>query len=283
MLLINRFIIFDIETMVEIFQNIRQFYAFAAPCEELMDYVEFYSESNVEKTQLYAGSHPFSVKMFASWTPTFYINLGEPYTISLNERRYNIDKNSDILILRDGTVERHNQPKDNIFTVKFYPGGLKAILNIDQTKCVNTIIPLNEILPQDLLSKIKKQITFEERKTLIQNYLLSQYSRKLHTDHYLKLVNQAIGEYTTNGFQLNTGKIAQNIFLTSKTTSRYFNRVIGLSPKSYFSILRARTALTAYIVNGGKILPSNFGYYDHSHFGKEVKRFTGLKLTDSNL
>lgn len=269
--------------MVEIFQNIRQFYAFATPCEELMDYVEFYSESNVEKTQLYAGSNPFSVKMFASWTPTFYINLGEPYTISLNGKRYNIQKNSDILILRDGTVERHNHPKDNIFTVKFYPGGLKAILNIDQTKCIDIIIPLNEILPQDLLRDIKKPITFEERKTLIQNYLLSQYNLRSHTDHYLKLVNQAIGEYTANGFQLNTGNIAQNIFLTSKTTNRYFNRVIGLSPKSYFSILRARTALTAYIVNGKNFLPGNFGYYDHSHFGKDVNRFTSLKLRDINL
>jgi len=265
--------------MVEIFQNIRQLYTFAQPCEELIAHVEFFSESEAEQTWLHAGTQPFSVKMFASWTPTFYINLGSPYQISLGNQHFNIAAKQDILLLRDSIVKRLNSPTDNIFTVKFHPGGLETVLGINQNKCVNKLIPLQQIIPQALLNAIRQPITFQERTNLMQDYLLSQFEKSTSPDHYLSLVNRSIGEYTKSGLQLSTDLVAEKVFLTSKTINRYFHRSIGLSPKRYFCNLRARTALTAYVSNTKAFVPENFGYYDQSHFAKDIHHFTGQKLS----
>src|ERR1700759_2749089 len=114
--------------MVEIFNNIRKIYTFQQPCCELADHVEFFSESSIEATREHISDKYFSVKMFASYTPTFYINLGSPYEIMVGGKRHFIAANEDIMILRNSIVERHNKPTDNIFTVKFFPGSLEVVL-----------------------------------------------------------------------------------------------------------------------------------------------------------
>lgn len=266
--------------MVEIFDNIRKIYTFTEACPELADHIEFFSESSVESTQKYIGNSNFSVKMFPSWTPTFYINLGAPYLISVGQQQHRIDVKQDILILRDSIVERFNTPSDHIFTVKFYPGGLETVLGISQLKCIDRMVDLGAILPAKLLNQMKKPITFHERCGLMQNYLLDAFKERQQKDHYLRFVRNCIDNYSVSGMPLNTGDIAEKMFVTSKTINRYFNRVVGISPKNYFSIVRARTALTFYVNHKMDFTPYDFGYYDMSHFYKEVVHFTGKKLTE---
>jgi len=262
--------------MVEIFQNIRKIYTFQQPCEELADHIEFFSESSLEATKQHVSGKNFSVKMFASWTPTFYINLGAPYEIQVGSKRHFIAGDEDILILRNSIVERYNTPTDNIFTVKFYPGGLEAMLDIKQPLLADKVINLKELLPKKLLHKIKQPITFEERVELMQNFFMVGY-RKPH-DHYIKFVRDAIDNFSTTGLQASNSDLAERMFTTSKTINRYFNQVIGTSPKNYFSIMRARTALTGYVGNKPEFIPYDYGYYDMSHFYKDVVKFTGQKL-----
>lgn len=269
--------------MVEIFHNIRKIYDFAQPCEELAAHVEFFAESSIERTKQYFPNENFTVKMFASWTPTFYINMGVPYYISLENRRYLIKTDEDILILRNSTVERYNQPADNIFTVKFYPGGLEAILGISQILAIDQIINLRQLLPGSLLDALKKPISFEGRIQLVEQFLLKAYRAKTYKDHYVTIVNDAIGEFEGGSMQLNTSAVAERLFISSKTINRYFHRVVGMPPKSYFSILRARTALSAFVSGQKTFIPFDFGYYDMSHFYKDVKKFTGQNLTEHEL
>jgi AraC-like DNA-binding protein len=261
--------------MVEIFENIRKVYRFQTPCEDLKDFVEFFSESCPEQTRFYFPTQPFSVKMFASWTPTFYINLGAPYTITLKERTYYVQAHEDILILRNNIVERYNLPTDNIFTVKFYPGGLEAVLGINQVYCKDKLIDLKEILPLKLLERIHEPITFEHRVTCMQDFLLSQHKKNQYQDHYVKMTREAIGVYQEQSMQLNTSQVAEKVFVTSKTINRYFQRVVGITPKNYFSLLRARRALTHFVQSRKSFDPTCYGYYDMSHFYKNIIQFTG--------
>jgi AraC-like DNA-binding protein len=267
--------------MVEIFQNIRQLYDFATPCEELARYIEFFAESSPARTQQYAGHATFTVTMFASWTPTFYINLGAPYLIDLAQTRYRVNAQDSILILRDQAVARHNLPTDNVFTVKFHPGGLEAVLGIRQVGLANQIVQLPPLLPARLLAQLRQPVTFGERVALLERYFLAA-SRPKGQDHYLAMVSDAIGEYQAAGLQLNTSAVAERLFMTSKTINRYFHRVVGTSPKHYFSVLRARTALTAFVANRAEFVPFEYGYYDRSHFDKDIRKFTGHQPTTLN-
>jgi AraC-like DNA-binding protein len=265
--------------MIEIFQNIREIYDFTQPDNELLPYIEFFSESSQEKCDLHFDKGHSSVKMFASWTPTFYINLSGSYLIDVGSDRYFIKNSEDIAILRNGIVMRHNQATDRIFTVKFYPGGLEAVLGINQTALSNKIVPLNQILPPSLLNNLRTVNTYTERLKLLESYFLATLHKNHPQDHYLQMVTNAIGEYHAGQMQLNTSQIAERLFISSKTINRYFQRSVGLSPKKYFTILRARSALTAMVATKADFNPYHYGYYDPAHFYKDIRHFTGQKLS----
>ncbi|MBN9297510.1 MAG: AraC family transcriptional regulator [Filimonas sp.] len=264
--------------MVEIFQNIREIYDFRRPCEELSDYIEFFSESSPMASGRYFVNGHAHAGMFASWTPTFYINLGSPYTIDLNNSRYTIGADDDILILRNGRVTRHILPTDCIFTVKFFPGGLEAVLGYSQSGLDDRVVQLSQVLPPALLTRLKKADNFEERYSIIQEYLLAERHKRSKKDYYLRMVYDAVGEYNATGMQLNTSQIAERLFLNSKTINRYFHKVVGISPKAYFAMLRTRAALTMFMQQKEHFDPWIYGYYDHSHFSKDVFKLTGRRL-----
>lgn len=268
--------------MVEIFDNIRKIYLFSPPCEELADHIEFFSESSADATQAFAGNVGFTVKMFPSWTPTFWINLGTPYYLTLGNKRHFIPPGRDILVIRDTIAERHNLPADHLFTIKFYPGGLEAVLGIDQSSLTGTLVHLQDVLPASFIQCIKKANGFEERKKLLEDFFLSQMKLKNPRAHYTELVRKTIATYETGSMQYNVDELSERLFITSKTINRYFNKVVGISPKNYLSIIRSRTALTAYVSDKKGFDPSFFGYYDMSHFYKEVIKFTGERMAIHN-
>ncbi|MES2109551.1 MAG: helix-turn-helix domain-containing protein [Bacteroidota bacterium] len=269
--------------MVEIFNDIRKIYQFYQPCDELARHVEFISES-MPGTAENIGREDIpplfsSVKMFPSWTPTFWINLGPRYYLFAGNVTRIVQSTDDVLLLRDAAVERLKQSNDHIFTVKFRPGGLEAVLGISQPKLAGQVVNLNEILPPAFLQKIRQPMAVAERVAMMQQFLLSSYKNKTE-DYYLKFVAGCIENYSAADMQLNTSQVAERMFVTSKTINRYFHKVVGLSPKNYFSIMRTRTALTAWVNQKEQFTPYDFGYYDMSHFYKDVVKFTGQKLVN---
>lgn len=264
--------------MVEIFDNIRAIYNFNQPCIELSNYIEFFSESSFEETQKQVGSNCFTVKMFPSFTPTIYINLGTPYNLITGNAVNAISANDDVLILRNNIVERQNLPHDHIFTIKFYPGALEALLGIDQKLFIDKVIPACNVIPKALLHMVKQAPGFADRVGALQSFFLSKLHKAKQKSHYLQLVEDVVMLYTGGGMQYNNAQLAQKMFTTSKTINRYFNNVVGTTPKNYFTILRARHALTGYVAGIQRFDASIYGYYDMSHFYKDVVKFTGRKL-----
>jgi AraC-like DNA-binding protein len=266
--------------MIEIFDDIREMYDFSLPCEALRDYIEFFSESSPGRTSDLARGREFTVEMFPSWTPTFWINLGAPYRLITAAGVRDVAPDSDVLVLRDTLTTRHNLPVDHLFTVKFYPGGLEAVLGISQTKFSGKIASLTGVLPDALLAQVKSAGSFGSRMALLEDFLLSRLKGRRAGDHYVKLVRDSIGYFEHAGLRPNTGEIAERMFVHSKTINRYFHSVVGLAPKKYFGIVRARTALSAYVASRKTFEATAFGYYDPSHFRKEVASFTGRKLSE---
>jgi AraC-like DNA-binding protein len=254
----------------EIFDPIRDHYTFAQPCGELANHIDFFSESIVNDSE-------FTVEMFPSWTPTMYINLGNPYRISLHTSTWDVHADTDILVLRDLPTTRYNLPGDRIFTIKFHPGGLEAILGISQVQLKGKLVPLHQILPASVIGQLKDSSTFAARKQVAETFFLEKHQKR-ESDHYLTFVQDLTDTYHQTHFQLNVSQLAEHHFVTSKSVNRYFHRVIGINPKGYFSILRARTALTAYAASQ-EFDPCAFGYHDSSHFYKEAVKFMRTHLS----
>ena len=268
--------------MTELFHNIRSLYRFKDPCDELKDYIEFFSESCFESTKQIVNGQSFSIKMFKSWTPTFWINLGPSYDLLLNGTIQRIKANSAIAVTRAGTAERLNRPSDHLFTVKFYPGALKHLIGVEQAKLYSGLVGLTELIPASLIQKIKSAKCFEQRIALIEQYFLQGISNKKTTDHYSYLVKATIAFYSGSEMKFNVNELAFKTFTNSKTLTRYFDRVIGITPKQYFESVRIRTALSSFLNDRKGFGPVEYGYYDRSHFYRSVTHFTGERIADHN-
>ncbi|MET0466408.1 MAG: helix-turn-helix domain-containing protein [Chitinophagaceae bacterium] len=265
--------------MIEIFHDIRRLYTFQQPCPELGDLVDFYSETSDEHSRHCVGNQPFTVKLFPSYTPTIWINLGAPYHLQNGNQLHFIPADKDILLLRDRIVERKNLPSDNIFTVKFMPGALEIIMGISQHKLVNDVFDASQIIPVQLIKRMKKLDSFEQRYQLLELFLLDRFILNKAETKWLTPVSQAVNNFIKSGMRLQTEELAQQLFVSPKTFNRYFHAVTGVNPKSFLGSIRARTALTAYRQNRELFSVYDFGYFDPGHFYKDTLRFTGMKLS----
>ena len=182
------------------------------------------------------------------------------------------------MILRNNIVERHNLPTDHIFTIKFYPGGLEAILGVNQLQLIDQVVRLDTVLPATLLQRVKQLTSFEERVGLFEHFFRDQHEERKQANHYRTFVANTIGSFEASGLVLSPGQLADQMFVTSKTINRYFHRVVGTSPKRYLSLVKIRAALSEYVADRNRFSPDDYGYYDMSHFYKDVVKFTGQKL-----
>lgn len=265
--------------MIEIFNDIRRLYTFRQPSPELASLVEFYSETSDEHARHCIGDQPFTVKLFPSYTPTIWINLGAPYYLQNGNDRHFISADKDILLLRDRIVERKNLPSDNIFTVKFTPGALEIILGVTQNKLADQIFDASDIIPAMLITQMKKQDLFEQRYQLLENYLLERFILNRQKAPHLVPLTKAVNSFIESGMCLQTEQLARQLCVSSKTFNRYFHAVTGVNPKRFFAGIRTRTALTAYRQDRNSFSVYDFGYFDPGHFYKDVSRFTGMKLS----
>ena len=265
--------------MVEIFDDIRKLYRFRDPCQELAGYIEFFSETSLDATRHFIKTKEFTVKLFPSYTPTIWINLWSPYHLMNGGECHLIRENTDILVLRNEIVERRNLPTDNIFTVKFYPGGFEAVFGIEQTRIGSDVINLSNIIPAGIIQKLKNRCCFEDRMIFLQDYFLGLLDIEFAENHMYNKFQNAITMYSLANMASSNSQLATEMAMTDKTLYRYFKCLVGAAPKWYFGIVRARAALTAYVADKESFCPYDHGYYDMSHFYKDIVRFTGQKLS----
>ena len=164
--------------MTEIFDDIRKLYLFRTPCPELAEHIEFFSETSLEATSHYIREDKFSVKLFPSFTPTIWLNMGAPYQLLNDGKAIRVERSSDILVLRSTTLERKNLPTDNIFTIKFLPMGFEAIFGISQAEIGNGIVNANEILGADVIKKVKALQTLKEKSLFLEKIFLEKLEKE---------------------------------------------------------------------------------------------------------
>jgi AraC-like DNA-binding protein len=264
--------------LTEIFDNIRKLYRFKDPCQLLAAHIEFYSETSLEATSRYIKAENFTVKLFPSYTPTIWINLGSPYFLKNGHHEQRINEATDVLLLRNEIIERNNRPTDNIFTIKFLPGAFESFFGFSQTLIGSEIINVNEILPESFMKRLKSAACFEDRIGMLENLFLEKMRMQSRDNYHFTRVKEVIESFCKTGMVSSNRELGGQLYISEKSLNRYFHQVIGTNPKNYLATVRVRTALTAYVRDTANYSPWNHGYCDMSHFYKAVVKFTGQKL-----
>lgn len=263
----------------EIFYDIRKLYQFQTPAPELLEYIEFFSETSPEAIERFIPTDKFTVALFPSFTPTIWINLGSPYSLSNGINTKQIDKKLDVLVLRSTILERNNLSTDNIFTIKFNPLGFESIFGVSQARIGNEIISASEILPDDVIKKLREPISLQEKSLFLEQFFCDKLHKNSTNQFHLQCIKRSINIFLSSDMNIRMGEIASQLHVSERTFNRYFYQIVGTNPKSFFSTIRCRLSLTQYMRDPGQFSPYDFGYYDFSHFSKEITRFAGANLT----
>ena len=156
--------------------------------------------------------------------------------------------------------------------VRLKPGAFYALFNKSSLEVMDKSTPFKDIEKNYDLSKVFKFNTSYERINVFKEYLLHKISNN-ENRYFINLVDRL---YMTPKFQ----SILDISFLgyTKRHIYRLFMMQYGVSPKVLFNILRLHLCLTLILDEQRDLIDiANIcGFYDQSHFIKEIKKYTGI-------
>jgi AraC-like DNA-binding protein len=172
-------------------------------------------------------------------------------------------------IVYSGTID--------LISIVFQPTGAKAFFQIPMNELHNQNIPVDVLNdPQIIeLGKLLKEISNNTTSVqLIEDYLLKciyqfQYPNHKRLTAVVESINQG---------QCDIPALAQIACLGYKQFKRIFTENIGTNPKDYIRITRFQKAINMLQTRPQTTLADlsdDCGYYDKSHFIKELKEFSG--------
>jgi AraC-like DNA-binding protein len=266
--------------MIEIFDDIRQFYNFWKPTSELREYIEFYSETSIDSVEKSINHEQYSIKLFPSFTPTIWINLGHPYQLFNNNCVNQIGKSEDVIVLRNQALIREVTFNDKIFTIKFLPLGFEKLFGFSQSSLQHSYYDASDLLGKEVLRKLKAAENPLDKVAYLDAFFLEKLQKSTLSVRIETVLKNSLKTFEQGYFNSKISTIASSVYLTEKTFNRQFQKSIGTNPKKYFSVIRCRKALIAYQQNKIAFSPLDYGYFDWGHFSKDVKIFTGQSLTN---
>lgn len=251
-------------------------YTIKRPSGDLRSVVDYFWELHVlpdhSSIVEYMFSYPFA---------NLVINLSEGYTT--------IDSRGEVSrICGDRFIGGRFKPisyihpsGNKLFGIKFRPGGTCAVATIPADRTINRLLHLSHFLGKkgaDNLVSLRDEHDFDSR-VMHAEAVLRRMADPVQLVHieWLNSVMDPILE--KSHFVVNIQAIASAHQQSVKTLERRFKRFIGRPPKEVFNALRCRAATREILKTGNYADCLDFGYYDQSHYNKELKHFTGNNVS----
>lgn len=165
-----------------------------------------------------------------------------------------------------------------IFSVRFYPGGLKPFISLSSDELNNASINIMEIWGNDgreLEERMLHAKNNDERLQIIERFLLL----KLRSTTANKLVDQCVSAIDLCKGNININDLSLQLNISRRQLERQFIAATGLNPKQYARIARLQSVLTLSAQKKYSSLTElayDSGFYDQAHFTNDFKAFTGL-------
>ncbi|MFI5133130.1 MAG: helix-turn-helix domain-containing protein [Chitinophagales bacterium] len=252
-------------------EHFEQQYHRVQPPASLEHFIDFFWETKFDALW---KQHPkgFSDALFPNIGYTYLINLGTPFIMQLEERKFKMK--TDGFLPRHKAIECYHQPGNKIFGIKFRVSPVLFEKKVNFSEYRGYIFPLSYLLDQLIINKIKKAPSFETRVRIASAYfdpIIKKYSGSLQPIQAVTTIVDYCNH--NNDFTTSINHFAEQRGVSTRTLQRYFETTTGISSKKALQILRIRKA-AAHLANSPQDFHfSHYGYYDHSHFYKHLKQF----------
>jgi AraC-like DNA-binding protein len=243
----------------------------AAPIPLLENFIDFFWETKFDDL---LEKHPkgFSDALFPNTGYTYLINLGTPFIMQVGEDSFHMRQ--DGFLPRHKAIECYHKKGNKLFGIKFRISPVIFQKKINFSEYKGYIFPLSYLMDPGLIEQVKSCVSFEERIGLLNKYFeetVSQHEGSLASVALVKNIMDVCDK--ENSFSRPVEQIAAAHHISVRTLQRYFENTTGVSTKNALQIMRIRKA-TAHITSSPESFHfAAYGYYDHSHFYKHLKKF----------
>ena len=186
---------------------------------------------------------------------------------------------SDCLVLGNRSAYFDYSPREyiHLFIIKFTYNGFYKLFNIGQNNFGDAHILFDSLFRKSadfLNEKLLSAQSSHERFSLLVHWLKNAYYAKKDKGHYIVpyLINE-IRDHPMKRIKTlekETGFSRKHLFTTFKNET-------GLSPKQYQRVIRFHQMLKKVRTRPNWLdMAFEMGFYDQSHFIRDVKHFTGM-------
>ena len=238
-------------------------------------YIDFIWETDFEDL-LEKNSKGFSDALFPNVGYTYLINLGTPYTMQVGENYF--DMKGDGLLPRHQSIECYHSHGNKLFGIKFNISPVIFEKKINFSEYREQIYPLSYLMDKTIIEKIKKASSFDERVEIVVKYFTAIIKKYPGSIRPIEIVTEILERCTNkNDFALSIENFAKEYNISTRTLQRHFEAVTSISSKTALQIMRIRKATHHLATSPADFHFSLYGYYDHSHFYKHLKKFLHKK------
>lgn len=181
-----------------------------------------------------------------------------------------------LLSLRNRSIDLTESNNIGIFSVRFRAGMLRYFTNIPLGDLFDSFINIEDIWGIDgkvLQDKILNCDSFDKRVSITEDFLLTKLRNRFSENELIDFAVDKI--YSLNGFN-QLSDISEELNISTRHFQRIFKKHLGESPKSIFKKSRfEHTIKSLLITKESNYLDTalNYGYYDQSHFIKDMNQY----------
>lgn len=162
--------------------------------------------------------------------------------------------------------------------VKFWPNALHSLLGVRLDDMRNRPVPLRE-LNLAKLREIETRLYEARDEAAIKRLLDEMLTPADLASHASPLVDYSVRRIFEARGDISIDSLLRDAGTHYRTAERAFQQRVGVSPKQLARVVRFKHAFTALSRRLPRarppLCPTDFGYYDASHFTKDFRRFTG--------
>lgn len=241
------------------------------PPSHLTPFIDFIWETDFEEL---LEQHPdgFSDALFPNVGYTYLINLGTPFTMQVDEKSFDMKGNG--FLPRHKSIECYHRRGNKLFGIKFNVSPVIFEKKVNFSEYREQIYPLSYLMDKAVINEVKTATSFEERVEIVTKHfteIIKKYSGDLKP---IKIVTEILQHCNAQyDFAVPIEFFAAEYGISTRTLQRYFETVTSISSKTAIQIMRIRKATTHLATSHKDFHYSLYGYYDHSHFYKHLKKF----------
>ncbi len=223
------------------------------------------------------ASHPdgYTDVLFPDIGYTYLINLGTPFLIRFPGRSFRMK--IDCFLPRNLLLECRHQPGNKIFGIKFKlsPHIFEKAINFAEYN--DGMYSLSYLIDRAVVTRIKSADSFSQRVEIVNKFYHSLVMQHQDELHYVNTVSRILEEFAApGGGDRRIHDICRKYRIDPRRLQRYFQRTMGTTPKKAMQLIRIRKLLRQVCTNPAAVRITDHGYYDYSHFYKDLKKFMSV-------